>query len=315
MTPAREHSEFPTMDRAVVALSLDRSDANLLPMAASLCRALKIEEIRLAWVWNRGQLPEELAASLGPRPTDEQVAEALLKEASSVNWGPQAKLETDVEPGARPIDALRLAADRDADLLCIGSMAPEGTPLSTREQRMVSSSPCTVLSVPNRTSEAVRRILLPTDFSNPAEQALRGALHLAEACGGSRVTALHVDDVPTGFDKSGMTFDEFADHLREIAQNRWSEVLQRVPQAKHVTIRYELIPHDDRSHEISHVISDVANEIDADLTIVGGYGWTGLARMFVGSVVQGLLARTTRPVLCVKNKGESRGLLDFLFSG
>jgi nucleotide-binding universal stress UspA family protein len=315
MSTDAKTGKFPRIERAVVALGLEATDRPLLDLAACLSRGLGVRHVHLALVSDRNRLPPEVQALMGPKPSEAQVRDAMVAAAKSFDWGSDATLETNLGSENRELDLLKLTNDLHADLLCVGSVGRSGQPMQVREQRIAQGSPCTVLTVPNNERNCFDTILVPVDFSAHSREALAGALAIAEANENCDVIAVYVYDVPNRFDASGLTFDEFADKLRGVAQVQWAELVRDMPAAERASIRYDLIPHSDRSHEVSHVIDDVANEIDADLIVLGSQGWTALARMLVGSTVTGLLGRTARPVLCVKNKGETRGLLDFLLGG
>jgi nucleotide-binding universal stress UspA family protein len=55
-------------------------------------------------------------------------------------------------------------------------------------------------------------------------------------------------------------------------------------------------------------ISRVAAEVDADLVVMGTHGRRGLARAFLGSVAEGVLRSSARPVLTVRVPEKSRSV-------
>lgn len=56
-------------------------------------------------------------------------------------------------------------------------------------------------------------------------------------------------------------------------------------------------------------IAERAGTIDADLVVMGSHGYTALRELFLGSVTQGVLARTDRPVLVLRGARKSPAAL------
>ena len=152
---------------------------------------------------------------------------------------------------------------------------------------------------------------MPIDFSDHSRTALETALTIREAQGGNcEVFAQHVYDVPVGFERAGCGFQEFADSLLRHAEHRWAQMDQDLQASERgATIRYDLIPVEDRSHDPAAPIGRVAEELDVDMIVIGGRGLSHLASIVLGSVTDDILRTSTRPVLCVKHKGETLGLL------
>ena len=66
---------------------------------------------------------------------------------------------------------------------------------------------------------------------------------------------------------------------------------------KHITVTEAFMVGDP-----SEKIAEEAVRLDADLVIMGSRGRTALAGLFLGSVTNGVLARTKNPILIVRNK-------------
>ena len=137
---------------------------------------------------------------------------------------------------------------------------------------------------------AVRTILHPTDFSEPSQNALGLACALARDYG-ARLIVLHVAE-PLTVGYEGVVVPPNPEELPASAQEQLARL--PVPQANlHAERRVE------RGDAVP-VILRVAQEVQADLIVLGTHGWTGLGRLLMGSVAEQVVRRTTCPVLTVK---------------
>ena len=137
----------------------------------------------------------------------------------------------------------------------------------------------------------VRRILTPIDFSEGSEHALRYALELAEKLR-AEVHALHAYQQPIYVLPEG-AMDPGTLPEEEVAQAA-RERLDRF-EARHDRVERSLL----REGPAARCIVDAAEELGADLIVMGTHGRTGLARMLIGSVAERVVRTSTVPVLTV----------------
>lgn len=150
--------------------------------------------------------------------------------------------------------------------------------------------------------EAVRlkRILVPTDFSQGVEPALHWAKALGETFR-AEVTLLHVLDLTIGA-LAGLPAQvamvpaagDLLERIRVEAQQEMAKASSRTPGAR--TLIREGTP---RS-----TILDVAGEIGADMIVMGTHGRTGLTHVFFGSVAEHVVRHSPIPVLTVRQRTE-----------
>ena len=108
-------------------------------------------------------------------------------------------VRTHIAEGNTAAEIVRHAADRDVDLVVMGTHGRSGfdrLTLGSVAEKVLRKSPCPVVTIPpgaarDATVVPVRQILCPTDFSTCSEQAMDFALSLA-ARANAAVTALHV---------------------------------------------------------------------------------------------------------------------------
>jgi nucleotide-binding universal stress UspA family protein len=138
---------------------------------------------------------------------------------------------------------------------------------------------------------AIRTILHPTDFSEPSQYALGLACALARDYG-ARLIVLHVAEMPTVASADGVVVPLNPEEVRGAAREQLDRL--QVPQA---IIRAE------RRLEQGDAVTEilrVAQEVHADLIVLGTHGRTGLGRLLMGSVAEQVLRRAMCPVLTAK---------------
>ena len=141
----------------------------------------------------------------------------------------------------------------------------------------------------------MKRILIATDGSDAAEEAVDTGLELAQEHVAD-VTFVHVEPrydlvvgsyltapVPCAYEPTPPEADEVLARAAELASERGLDAT--------------LV---ERSGYAPDEIAALANEIDADLIVVGSRGLGAVREFVLGSTTRALLRRTTRPVLVVR---------------
>ena len=145
----------------------------------------------------------------------------------------------------------------------------------------------------------IKRVLFATDFSACADRALGYALALANAWK-SELTVMTVLELYPGMDPDYTVNKMYLDHLRDEAKRQLASLESRVKAAGHsIATRIEVgIP--------SQCVQAVAEELGADLLVVGTHGRTGLDHVLVGSTAERVVRIAPCPVLAVKaDKGAA----------
>jgi len=140
----------------------------------------------------------------------------------------------------------------------------------------------------------IRHILVGVDFDELSEHALDYALDVAERFDAA-VTVLHAYEIPTvGFpDGALLATDDIATRVERAAT---AGLAAMVGKRKDRRLRLDGMV---RAGVAWQVIRDVAEEVGADLVIVGTHGRRGFARALLGSVAEHVIRATHRPVLAV----------------
>jgi nucleotide-binding universal stress UspA family protein len=144
-----------------------------------------------------------------------------------------------------------------------------------------------------------RRILVPTDFTDTSEKALDWAFALAERLG-STITVMHSYEIPiVGFpDGALVATADIAARMAEASGTGLEHVVARRRGGK-TTVESVL-----REGVAWEEINKVADEIDADVIVIGTHGRKGLARALLGSVAENVVRTATRPVLTIHGPRE-----------
>ena len=149
----------------------------------------------------------------------------------------------------------------------------------------------------NATSATFERILLPTDFSGFSFQALRHALALARRFK-TRLRVVHViqDVYSRGDAKPAFPRPDAAD-ARKMAER---ETHAFMAAAREAGIDYEV---QIREGNPWREIQAAAEEMPADLVVMGTHGRSGAERFLLGSVVEKLIHRLPCPIMTVSREG------------
>lgn len=148
----------------------------------------------------------------------------------------------------------------------------------------------------------MHKILVPTDFSKCAANAMKFALEIAARTGAS----IHIVNViypAEGVENNvfnAVWVDEYFS-LRQYDLKKWVARFQKNKSYRDVTIT--------GSVEIGFMVSFIkmtAEEQKADLIVMGTTGATGLRGAFLGSIAAGVVSAVSIPVLAVPEKAVFR---------
>ncbi|HGY10587.1 MAG TPA: universal stress protein [Oceanithermus profundus] len=145
-----------------------------------------------------------------------------------------------------------------------------------------------------------KRVLFPVDGSPCSEQALREGLELAKSCGAEAAVLFVIENplLTLPMLPEGIPYE--AD-LYEDLKKAGEEVLERARR-----IAQEVgVPVDTILHEGQPVPTIVEFAKDHDLVVMGTHGRGGLEKLILGSVTEGVLHRTEKPVLVIRCKRET----------
>lgn len=155
----------------------------------------------------------------------------------------------------------------------------------------------------------MKRILVPTDFSEQAENALEVAAMLAKKYG-SEIYLLHMMEIPMQQTDPGNVQSDIPEALffMKLAQKRFENLIAQ-DYLQGITV-HETVKADITFNEIK----DSCKELNIDMIVMGSHGATGLKEMFVGSNAEKVVRTSEVPVLVIKNKHHSFDVTNFVFA-
>ena len=144
----------------------------------------------------------------------------------------------------------------------------------------------------------MKKILVPTDFSNEAENALRVAAQIAKKFN-SEIFLLHMLELPLDLidpsqPKGSGDLPE-AIFFMKLAHQRFNKVMKSdyLKGIKvHETVEF---------HEAFEGIMEISKKHDCDVIIMGSSGAEGLKDIFIGSNTEKVVRHSNIPVLVIKN--------------
>jgi nucleotide-binding universal stress UspA family protein len=141
---------------------------------------------------------------------------------------------------------------------------------------------------------SVRRILVATDGSEPADRALALAAELARSWGSGTLTLLKAVSDPVTFAPTAAAGLEMV--LDAEQQGAERDLAQRAERLRTGGLKVETLV---RVGSAPEVVADVADSLEADLVVAGSTGKGALQRAVLGSVTTRLLHVLRRPLLVV----------------
>ncbi len=153
----------------------------------------------------------------------------------------------------------------------------------------------------------MKRILVPCDFSDPAVQAFKFAARMASQSKG-QITLLNVVEIPVMHDTVLMpvlSFEEaFLKEAKEKAEKNFLKMKDRW--AKDVKVDYQVV-----YGATANTIREVAEEIKADVIVMGTHGASGLKEWVIGSNAEKIVRTSSIPVIAIKKqvKGDIKNIV------
>ncbi|MCG9971565.1 universal stress protein [Christiangramia crocea] len=156
----------------------------------------------------------------------------------------------------------------------------------------------------------MKNILVPTDFSDQAEKALKVAAQLARKFDGE-IFLLHMLELPLQLidpvQGSSHNLPE-AIFFMKLAHQRFSNLMKQ-PYLKglkvHETVEF---------HRAFDGIMEIGREKKCDLIVMGSHGVSGFQEMFIGSNTEKVVRHSEIPVLVIKNEIPDFEIDNFIFA-
>ncbi len=154
----------------------------------------------------------------------------------------------------------------------------------------------------------MNNIIVPVDFSEQSEFALKAAADLAHRYG-SEILALHMLELNQALATSpeGL-YPEQTIFLIKLAEKRFTEFLDK-PYLKGVKVT-PIIKH----YKVYEEVNEIAEKHGASLVIMGSHGTDGLEEVFIGSNAERMVRHSRIPVLVIKSEITDFKIERFVFA-
>jgi universal stress protein A len=142
------------------------------------------------------------------------------------------------------------------------------------------------------------KILVPTDFSEYSDRALKQALDIAKQYG-AKVYVVHVLHEKNPYDTSDGTipsyYEDIEKQMTEGARKKLQEEINKFPQAKELEVFIDVV-----SGNTAEAILEEERSKGIDLIVIASLGRSGIAKYLIGSVARNVLKGAKCPVLLTK---------------
>ncbi len=154
----------------------------------------------------------------------------------------------------------------------------------------------------------MERIIVPVDFSEYSEYALRTAAQLAKR-NTAEIFAIHMLELSDAILTSvGEPYEPQAVFYLKLAEKKFKKFLNK-PYLKDVKVT-PIVKH----FKVFSEINEVAKKHKADLIVMGSHGTSGFKELFIGSNTERVVRHADIPVMVIKNNIPQLDFKDVLFA-
>ena len=170
-----------------------------------------------------------------------------------------------------------------------------------KSQTLAARPPKLLTSITSRTNGhaaiAIKKILVPTDFSPASRKALHYAPCFANNFG-SELTLLHVLEPATSTTFAGLpAAPAFSEAEMADAEESLRALVSSLRTAGVARVRWTM-----RTGVATHEIVEAAKELDVDLIVIATHGYTGWKHFAIGSTAERVARAAPCSVLVVREK-------------
>lgn len=161
----------------------------------------------------------------------------------------------------------------------------------------------------------MKNILVPTDFSEEAKNALEVAVEIVKLSLG-KIMLLHVVDIPAPTSQVNLVGDYITTipdnlYLEQITENAKARVREIVtnPAFEGINLSERIV--------LGNIYSSIELETEEnqiDLIVMGSKGTSGLGEFLIGSNTEKVVRRVKCPVLTIKRKASVFAIKDIVFA-
>lgn len=155
----------------------------------------------------------------------------------------------------------------------------------------------------------IKKILVPTDFSDTASNALSQAIQIAKANKAS-IKLLHV--ITPVYVTSSNSFisgggDAFYRKLKNNASDELKSIAKEIKKTTNIAVDYKT-----KLGVVNDIVCDMAEKEKFDLIVMGTHGTSGVKEFFAGSNAYKVVNNSNCPVLSVQKKINKQGIKNII---
>ncbi|MDH5474791.1 MAG: universal stress protein [Cyclobacteriaceae bacterium] len=296
-------------NRILVGLDLTGIDDVIIQYVDFLCSFFEVDKVYFFHVARTFELPSGILEKYPDliAPIDETI-EKQLKDKIEKNFSSNVEYSIEVKEGNPTDQILRWTDFKEIDLVVLGKkekLKGDGV----LPGKLVKTSHCSVLFIPESAKPIINKIMLPVDFSKTGEMTVEVGTKIQNKLGCSLLFQ-HSYHVPTGYHASGKSYEEFATLMCEHAEKDLKKFIKPSGlSTDKIAINLSL---DEDSDPATQIIQLSISE-QVDLIIIGSKGRSDFASILIGSVAEKICKLEEKaPVLVVKNKQQNMGFLEAL---
>jgi nucleotide-binding universal stress UspA family protein len=147
----------------------------------------------------------------------------------------------------------------------------------------------------------VKKILVPTDFSETAAHAVGQALNMAKLCS-AEIKLLHV--ITPVYSTTNDVLISYGDQFYRRLMKTMNARLKVIAKEMGESLKIET---EVRLGIVDQVISEIAKKEKFDLIIMGTHGVSGIRERFIGSNAYRVVDNETCPVITVQRRSSKKG--------
>ncbi len=295
----------------MIGLDLTEMDDILIEKTIVFLKFLGIEKCYFVHVAKDLAIPQEILDKHPEllAPSDESIEERIADKLKHFDFPSTIEIEIFAEEGEDQMEIfLRWALIKDVDLIIMGRKETlEGN--GSLAKGIAKKAPCSILMLQEKRPAGLpKKIMVPTDFSDHTEMIYQFSERICKDLH-AELVPVHIYQVPHGYSKTGKTFEEFSEIMKENASKDFKKFLHK---NNHRDLDCHFVLNE--SGDEGKLLLEEANKINADMILLGSRGRTKSAAILLGSVAEKLvMVNNVLPMLIFKKKGETVGFFEALF--
>ncbi|MHA7128260.1 universal stress protein [Algoriphagus namhaensis] len=298
--------------KLIVCLDQTELDDTLIEFASFITTVNLTKKVYFVNVIRNLAIPKEVLEEF-PNLIDDMISERKKNMKAQVErnfrGNKKASLNYVVREGSLSKKVLKLAEEKSADMIIMGRKVHlPGTGVASL--RLARRASCSLLIVPEGARPKVKRILVPSDFSDYSKDALEEAILIAKKYGDTEIICQNVFHVPAGYHFTGKSYEEFSSVMKKNAEANFHKFIKKIDTQG---IEIQPVYTQDEDEDPVQDIVDKALELEVDGIIIGAKGRTAATALFIGSMAERLIqVNDSLPLLVTRPKGKNAGILDYI---